>query len=173
MDEVVSNEKPSWAKQLKRRGLYYEGLVDGDDIEPLLKAHRRSTVTSYGTRTGSRLITKPTTSENAQSTEGNSTVNKTVIQNKVRYTYTNFTTYNYRYCILHSFMYMNDMNSSYNIIYAIFIQKKLKLFWSHTVGCHTIELNSTPFSIGEKHANMGCITSSLTSLQVIVFSYRD
>ena len=47
-------------------------------------------------------------------------------------------------------MYMNDMNSSYNIIFAIFIQKKLKLFWSHTVGCHTIKLNSTPFSIGEK-----------------------
>ena len=39
MDEVVSNEKPSRAKQLKRRGLYYEGLVDGDDS-------RRSTITA-------------------------------------------------------------------------------------------------------------------------------
>ena len=84
MDELVSNEKPSWAKQLKTRGLYYEGLVDGDDIEPLLEAHRRSTVTSYGTRTSSRLTTKPATSENAQGTEGNGTVNKAVIQNKVR-----------------------------------------------------------------------------------------
>ena len=77
MDEVVSNEKLSWAKQMKRRGLYYEGLVDCDD-------NRRSTITSYDTRTSSRLITKPTTSENAQSTEGNGTVNKTVIQNKVQ-----------------------------------------------------------------------------------------
>ena len=26
----------------------------------------------------------------------------------------------------------------------------MKLFWTHTVGCHCIELNNTPFSIGEK-----------------------
>ena len=38
MDELVVNEKPSWARQLlNRRGLYYKGLVDSDDIETLLE----------------------------------------------------------------------------------------------------------------------------------------
>jgi len=50
-----TNIKPCWAKQLKRRGDYYKGLVDSDDLGSILEAHRRSTITSYGTRTSSKL----------------------------------------------------------------------------------------------------------------------
>ena len=48
-------EKPSWAKGLKRRDLYYEGLIDSGDLESILEDHKRSTITSYGTRTSSNV----------------------------------------------------------------------------------------------------------------------
>ena len=56
---MAQSEKPSWAKGLKRRGLYYEGLVDSGDLESILEGHKRSTITSYGTRTSSNLTTNP------------------------------------------------------------------------------------------------------------------
>ena len=55
MEESVETVKPLWARQLKRRGLYFEGLVDSDDLETILERHRRDTVTSYGTRTSSKV----------------------------------------------------------------------------------------------------------------------
>ena len=55
MELSVETEKPPWARQLKRRGFYFEGLVDSDDVETLLEGHRRDTVTSYGTRTSSKV----------------------------------------------------------------------------------------------------------------------
>ena len=48
-------EKPSWAKGLKRRDLYCEGLIDSGDLESILEDHKRSTITSYGTRTSSNV----------------------------------------------------------------------------------------------------------------------
>lgn len=32
-----------------------EGLVDGEDLGTIIEAHKRSTITSYGTRTNSNL----------------------------------------------------------------------------------------------------------------------
>ena len=55
MELSVEAEKPPWARQLKRRGFYFEGLVDSDDVETILEGHRRDTVTSYGTRTSSKV----------------------------------------------------------------------------------------------------------------------
>ena len=40
---------PPWAKGLKRSGMYYEGIVE--DLDEVLEAHRRITMTTYGTRT--------------------------------------------------------------------------------------------------------------------------
>ena len=48
-------EKPSWAKGLKRRDLYFEGLIDSGDLESILEDHKRSTITSFGTRTSSNV----------------------------------------------------------------------------------------------------------------------
>ena len=48
-------EKPSWTKGLKRRDLYYEGLIDSGDLESILENHKRSTITSYGTRTSGNV----------------------------------------------------------------------------------------------------------------------
>ena len=43
---------PSWAKGLQKSGLYYEGFVD--NLDETLEAHRRCTVTTYGTRTSKK-----------------------------------------------------------------------------------------------------------------------
>ena len=51
----LKREKPSWAKGLKRRDLYYEGLIDSGDLESILEDHKRGTITSYGTRTSSNV----------------------------------------------------------------------------------------------------------------------
>jgi len=53
--ESVETEKPLWAGQLKRRGFYFEGLVDSDDVETILERRRRDTVTSYGRRTSIKV----------------------------------------------------------------------------------------------------------------------
>ena len=55
MELSVEAEKPPWARQLKRRGFYFERLVDSDDVETILEGHRRDTVTSYGTSVVTRL----------------------------------------------------------------------------------------------------------------------
>ena len=44
-----------WSKGLSRSGLYYEGFVDEGDLDRVLELHKRSTGTTYGTRTSSRL----------------------------------------------------------------------------------------------------------------------
>ena len=44
--------QPAWALGLKRSGLYYEGFID--NLEDTLEAHRRCTVTTYGTRTSKK-----------------------------------------------------------------------------------------------------------------------
>ena len=45
----------SWAKGLKRCDLYYKGLIDTGDLENILEDHKRSTITSHGTRTSSNV----------------------------------------------------------------------------------------------------------------------
>ena len=42
----------------ERSGLYYEGFVD--NLENTLEAHRRCTVSTYGTRTSKKATTLPT-----------------------------------------------------------------------------------------------------------------
>ena len=56
MDE--DSARPAWAVGLKRSGLYYEGFVD--NLENTLEAHRRCTVSTYGTRTSKKATTLPT-----------------------------------------------------------------------------------------------------------------
>ena len=52
MDSAVGDfSNPTWAKGLKRSGLYFDGFVD--DIESVLEQHRKDTVTVYGTRNSS------------------------------------------------------------------------------------------------------------------------
>ena len=48
-------EKLSWSKVLKKRDLYYKGLIDTGNLENILKDHKRSTITSYGMRTNSNV----------------------------------------------------------------------------------------------------------------------
>ena len=47
-----SDRCPPWAKGLKSSGLYYEGIVDD-----VLEAHRRVTMTTYGTQTSKKQAT--------------------------------------------------------------------------------------------------------------------
>ena len=48
----LDSVQPAWALGLKSSGLYYEGFVD--NLEDTLEAHRRCTVTTYGTRTSKK-----------------------------------------------------------------------------------------------------------------------
>ena len=48
------DSSPPWAKGLKRSGMYYEGIVD---LDKTLEAHRRITMTTYGTRTSKKQTT--------------------------------------------------------------------------------------------------------------------
>ena len=43
---------PGWSEGLQKRGTYYEGYVD--DLDSVLEAHRRDTITSWGTRRSSK-----------------------------------------------------------------------------------------------------------------------
>ena len=49
------DSSPPWAKGLKRSGMYYEGIVE--DLDETLEAHRRITMTTYGTRTSKKQTT--------------------------------------------------------------------------------------------------------------------
>ena len=49
--QSCSSFYPTWAKGLKKTGLYYDGFVD--DIESVLEQHRKETVTFYDTRSSS------------------------------------------------------------------------------------------------------------------------
>ena len=51
---VEKSAQPDWAVRLKRSGLYYEGFVDS--LEDTLEAHRRCTITTYGTRTSKKSL---------------------------------------------------------------------------------------------------------------------
>ena len=53
---TTQNSQPSWSKGLKRSGLYYEGIVD--DCHQVLELHRRSTMSTFGTRTSYRAQSK-------------------------------------------------------------------------------------------------------------------
>ena len=46
------SDHPAWTRGLNKSGLYYEGFVD--DLEDTLEAHRRYTLTTYGTRTSKK-----------------------------------------------------------------------------------------------------------------------
>ena len=85
---MKQNKKPPWAKGLKRRGLYYEGLIDSGDLEGILEDHKRNTITCYGTRTSSNLTTtytKPeiTAVDIAEDDKGSGAVKNEVSQSKV------------------------------------------------------------------------------------------
>lgn len=43
-----------WTDSLSQVGLYYEGIVDSNDLGELLETHKKKTGTTYGTRTSSR-----------------------------------------------------------------------------------------------------------------------
>ena len=83
---MIQKEKPSWAKILKRRGLYYEGLIDSDDLDGILENHKKSTITSYGTRSSSKVTaTKPkkTFLDNAEDDKGSGAVKNAINKSKV------------------------------------------------------------------------------------------
>ena len=44
-----------WQKGLEQKGLYYEGIVNGSRLDSVLELHRRSTVSTFGTRRSSRV----------------------------------------------------------------------------------------------------------------------
>ena len=58
------NSQPSWSKGLKHSGLYYEGIVD--DCDQVLELHRRSTMSTFGTRTSYRAQSKSVSEEDTQ-----------------------------------------------------------------------------------------------------------
>ena len=39
-----------WHKGLQQRGNYFEGVIDGNKLDETLELHRRSTVSTFGTR---------------------------------------------------------------------------------------------------------------------------
>ena len=43
-----------WQKELQQKGLYYEGITDGTRLDEILELHRRSTVSTFGTRRSCR-----------------------------------------------------------------------------------------------------------------------
>ena len=53
---MTSLEMPSvdWTAGLKRSGLYLEGIVEASSLNNVLEAHKRDTVSTFGTRTNSR-----------------------------------------------------------------------------------------------------------------------
>ena len=61
------NSQPSWSKGLKRSGLYYEGIVD--DCDQVLELHRRSTMSTFRTRTSYRAQSKSVNEEDTQDKE--------------------------------------------------------------------------------------------------------
>ena len=83
-------EKPSWHKGLRRHDLYYEGLIDSDDLESILEDHKRNIITFYGTRTSSNVTApqaaiKPekTAVDSAKDDKHSVAVRKAVNKNKV------------------------------------------------------------------------------------------
>ena len=44
----------AWSAGLERRGVYYEGVVDGQVIDEVLELHKRDTVSTFGTRTSTK-----------------------------------------------------------------------------------------------------------------------
>ena len=43
-----------WRAGLKRSGLYLEGIIEDSSLNAVLEAHKRDTVSTFGTRTSSR-----------------------------------------------------------------------------------------------------------------------
>ena len=43
-----------WHKGLQQRGNYFEGVIDGNKLDETLELHRRSTVSTFGTRRSCR-----------------------------------------------------------------------------------------------------------------------
>ena len=44
-----------WQKGLEKKGLYYEGIIDGSRLDSVLEHHRRATVSTFATRRSSRV----------------------------------------------------------------------------------------------------------------------
>ena len=44
-----------WQEGLQQKGIYYEGIIDGSRLDSVLELHRRSTVSTFGTRRSSRV----------------------------------------------------------------------------------------------------------------------
>ena len=45
----------TWASGLSVSGLYYQGVVERDQLEKVLELHKRDTVSTFGTRYSSRV----------------------------------------------------------------------------------------------------------------------
>ena len=54
-----------WNRGLKCRGVFFEGWVE--DLDQVLESHRKTTVTSYGTRRSSKTSAACSNKENDQS----------------------------------------------------------------------------------------------------------
>ncbi len=65
---MASLDMPSadWTAGLKRSGLYFEGVVDGSSLNTVLEAHKRDTVSTFGTRTSSRNRVSGNVDEDSQ-----------------------------------------------------------------------------------------------------------
>ena len=80
----------SWHKALRRHDLYFEGLIDSGNLESILEEYKRSTITSYGTRTSSNVTapqaaikSEKTAVDSAKDNKRSVTVKKAVNKNKV------------------------------------------------------------------------------------------
>ena len=62
----MASNHHSWTQGLNRVGLYYSGFVD--NLEDVLEMHRRSTLTTYGTRTSKKPSTPPAATADSQDT---------------------------------------------------------------------------------------------------------
>ena len=61
---MTSKISSDWRTGLNQRGLYFEGTVDSSDLNSVLEAHKRDTVSTFGTRS-SRSCTKDKTQNNS------------------------------------------------------------------------------------------------------------
>ena len=46
---------PTWASGLSASGLYYQGILDRNQLEEVLELHKRDTVSTFGTRSSFRV----------------------------------------------------------------------------------------------------------------------
>ena len=118
-----------WAKYFEPVGLYYEGYIDGQELVGVLEDHKKSTCTSYGTRTSIRLKTCHENKAYSDDKENENTELENVSEA------VNNVTHIPNICWCHN---------SYILL------EICKTILEQTVGKHVVSFDGAPFSVGEK-----------------------